>query len=475
MIDPFILLGVGILIVVGGIILLKLHPFFALILGALAVALLSGPENLRLFAQSRAMDPSATAEIMGQSTGVRIARAFGNTVGRVGILIAMASIIADCLFKSGGADKIIRRLIKWFGLRNAPLAFLSGSFTLGMPVFFDTVFYLTFPLARTLAARTKKNYGLYLMSIIAGGVMAHSLVPPTPGPLYVATELGVNIGVMILAGIVIGSITAFTGYLYARWTDRRHPLPIRDSESSSLGELESRTRLADEELPSFWRAIAPILVPVLLISGNTILKLVLEDRSAASHLLLRTFAFAGDSNIALTISAIIALLMLARSKLTDVSMKKSIQNSISQAGVIILITGAGGAFGRVLEQTGITIRIADFFHLGNLAILPVAFLITALIRTAQGSATVAMITAIGIVGGFAAGGNLPFHPVYLALAIGCGSKIFPWMNDSAFWIISRISGMNEKETIRNFSFLLTIMGVVGLISIIGFALVLPLV
>ena len=141
MIDPFILLGVGILIVVGGIILLKLHPFFALILGALAVALLSGPENLRLFAQSRAMDPSATAEIMGQSTGVRIARAFGNTVGRVGILIAMASIIADCLFKSGGADKIIRRLIKWFGLRNAPLAFLSGSFTLGMPVFFDTVFY----------------------------------------------------------------------------------------------------------------------------------------------------------------------------------------------------------------------------------------------------------------------------------------------------------------------------------------------
>ena len=337
-----------------------LMPFFALLLGALTVGLLSGPENLKLFAASRSLDPGATAAILGQSAGERIARAFGNTIGRVGILIAMASIIADCLFKSGGADKIIRKLLRWFGLRNAPLAFLSGSFTLGMPVFFDTVFYLTFPLARSLAARTKKHYGLYIMTIIAGGVMAHSLVPPTPGPLYVATELGVNIGIMILAGIVIGSITSLAGYFYARWTDRKHPLPIRDSESSSLEELESRTRLDDTDLPSFHWAITPILVPILLISGNTILKLVIGDDSASAHFLLRIFSFVGDPNVALTISAILALVMLARSKLTDISLKTTVQNSISQAGVIILITGAGGAFGRVLEQTGITLRIAEF-------------------------------------------------------------------------------------------------------------------
>jgi GntP family gluconate:H+ symporter len=475
MIDPFILLGIGIVVVVGSIVLLKLHPFFSLVLGALVVGIMSSPENLQLFATARGLGPAETADILSQSAGERIARAFGNTIGRVGILIAMASIIADCLFKSGGADKIIRKLLKVFGIRNAPLAFLSGSFTLGMPVFFDTVFYLTFPLARSLAVRTRKNYGLYIMAIIAGGVMAHSLVPPTPGPLYVATELGVNIGVMILAGIVIGSITALAGYLYGRWADKKWPLPIRDSESSSLEELESRTRLGDKDLPSFSRAISPILVPILLISGNTILNLVLKDDSPFNHLILNVFSFAGDSNVALTISAVIALVILSRSKITDISLKKTIQNSLAQAGVIILITGAGGAFGRTLEQTGITLRISELFNIGSIAILPVAFLITSLIRTAQGSATVAMITAVGILGGIASTADLPFHPVYIALAIGCGSKIFPWMNDSAFWIVSRISGMTEREAIRNFSFLLSIMGIVGLISIIGFALVLPLV
>jgi GntP family gluconate:H+ symporter len=387
----------------------------------------------------------------------------------------MASIIADCLFKSGGADKIIRKLLKIFGIRNAPLAFLSGSFTLGMPVFFDTVFYLTFPLARSLAVRTRKNYGLYLMAIIAGGVMAHSLVPPTPGPLFVATELGVNIGVMIIAGIVIGSITSTAGYLYGRWADRKWPLPIRDSESSTLEELESRTKLDEKDLPSFGWAISPILIPILLISGNTILSLSLGDGSAFNRLLLDIFSFAGDSNVALIISAIIALIMLTRSKIANISLKKTIQNSISQAGVIILITGAGGAFGKILEQTGITIRIAEMFDVGSIALLPVAFIITSLIRTAQGSATVAMITAIGILGGITTTADLSFHPVYIALAIGCGSKIFPWMNDSAFWIIGKISGMTERETIRNFSFLLSVMGIVGIITIIGFALVFPLV
>ncbi len=475
MIDPFILLGIGILIVVGSIVFLKLHPFFSLVLGALAVGLLTTSDNLQLFAAARGLGAQETAAILGQSPGGRIARAFGNTIGRVGILIAMASIIADCLFKSGGADKIIRRLLKVFGIRNAPLAFLSGSFTLGMPVFFDTVFYLVFPLARSLAVRTHKNYGLYLMAIIAGGVMAHSLVPPTPGPLFVATELGVNIGMMILAGIVIGSITATAGYLYGTWVDKKWPLPIRDSESSPLSELESRTKLEDKDLPSFVWAISPIIVPILLISGNTILNLVLRNDTALNRVLLAVFSVAGDSNLALTFSAILALVMLYRSKITDISLKKTIQNSITQAGVIILITGAGGAFGKILEQTGITFRIAELFNIGNIAILPVAFLITSLIRTAQGSATVAMMTSIGILGGVATTADLGFHPVYIALAIGCGSKIFPWMNDSAFWIISRISGMTEKETIRNFSFLLTVMGIVGLISIVGFALVLPLV
>ncbi|MFC2116524.1 GntP family permease [Bacteroidota bacterium] len=474
MLDPLILLGIGIAIVVGGIVFLKLHPFFSLIMGALIVGLLTSSENLQMFAMARGLSSGEMSEILNQSIGERVARAFGSTVGKVGILIAMASIIADCLFKSGGADKIIRKLIKAFGINNAPLAFLSGSFTLAMPVFFDTVFYLTFPLARTLAIRTRKNYGLYLMSIIAGGVMAHSLVPPTPGPLFVAAEMGVSIGIMIIGGIVIGSITSTAGYLYGRWADKKWPVPIRDSETSPIEELEARTKLDDKDLPSFVWAISPILVPIILIAGNTIMKMLLVEETGLNRMVLDVFRFAGDSNIALTLSAVIALIMLTRSKIAKVNLKNTIQNSLSQAGVIILITGAGGAFGRILEQTGISLRIGEMFDAGSIAILPVAFIITALIRTAQGSATVAMITAVGILGGIVAATELPFHPVYIALAIGCGSKLFPWMNDSGFWIVGKISGMTEKETIRNFSFLLSVMGIVGIIAIIGFALVFPL-
>jgi GntP family gluconate:H+ symporter len=216
----------------------------------------------------------------------------------------------------------------------------------------------------------------------------------------------------------------------------------------------------------------PILLPVVLISGSTILQ-VLRDGEviAVSDGMVTFFRIAGNSNLALTLAAGIALLLLVSVKGKG-SVKSNVQEALQDAGVIILIIGAGGAFGGMMEQTGISARISNMFQLDSVAILPVIFVISALIRTAQGSATVAMITTVGMVSGVAS--SLPFNAVYIAMVIGCGSKIFNWMNDSSFWIICKMSGMTEKETFRNNSVLLTVMGIVGLFVSMILAAVLPL-
>ncbi len=477
--NPFLLLLIGIVVVVVGILVLRLHPFLALVLGAFSVGLLTSEKLILDYALHAKLGSNEAMEMARQSVGKRIAMAFGNTCSKVGILIAMASVIGGSLLKSGAAERIVRSSLRLFGEKNAPVALIASSFTLGIPVFFDTVFYLMIPLVKALAIRTKKNYALYLMAIIAGGVMAHSLVPPTPGPLFVAGELGVNVGVMMLGGIVFGIITVTAGYAYALWANRKWTVPVRALNETSLEELEAMTNREERALPPLWLSLLPILLPVVLIAGNTIIQVTLGTKSDLTGWELDLQSFfrsVGDSNLALTIAAGIAIITLTYKIRERTVIKKTILDALSSAGVIILITSAGGAFGNMLNQTDIGFRVKELATIYQISLLPLAFLVTALVRTAQGSATVAMITAVGILGAIATTPHsLHFHPVYLALAIGCGSKLFPWMNDSGFWIICKMSGMTEAETIKNFSFLLSVMGIVGLIAIMIAAKFLPMV
>lgn len=478
--DPIIILLIGVAIVILGIIGLRLHAFLALLLAALVVGLLTSSDDIYQFALSKGMSEGAARSMADQTLGKRVATAFGNTTASVGILIAMASIIGACLLKSGGADRIIRSMLRVFGEKRAPLAFLSSGFTLAIPVFFDTVFYLMIPLGKSLGIRFPKKYGVFIMTIVAGAAMAHSLVPPTPGPLFVAEELGVDLGVMILGGLIVGIFTITAGYIYALWAGRRWQVPLRDTSDATVAELEAVTEKPEEELPSLTWSLMPILLPLVLIAGNTILQATLGQtaadlRPAWQNGLLSTTELLGNSNIALVLSAIIALLLM-RTKISDSKQyQQFLKDSLASAGIIILITSAGGALGGMLQQTGIGIHIEALANQYQVAILPLAFLVTAMVRTAQGSATVAMITAVGVLGGIADPATLGFHPVYLALAIGCGSKPFPWMNDSGFWIITEMSGMEVQETIRHFSFLLTIMGIVGLIVTMVLAGLVPMV
>jgi GntP family gluconate:H+ symporter len=469
--SPVLVVVVGMAVVVGGILWLRLHPFLALILGALVVGALTTEELMCLYGLSQGMNPDAAAELAAElasrTTGARVAGAFGSTAAQIGILIAMAAIIGKCLLDSGAAERIVRSALGVAGERGAPAAFAGSGFLLGIPVFFDTVFYLMIPLGKALAARTGRNYALYVMTIAAGATIAHSLVPPTPGPLAVAEVIGQEVNARLPPGLV-----------YASWADRRWPIPLRASPDVSLEELETLSRKDDAALPPLWLSLLPILLPVGLIVGWAGLGRIWDEPAELGSALRVLRALAenlGDKNVALTLSAAVAMgIFVVYAKADAGRLSAAIQSALSSAGVIILITAAGGAFGGVLKQTGVGWSIQSALSTGSasLVVLAAAFLTTSLIRTAQGSATVAMMTSAGVFAGLA--GTLPFHPVYLALAIGFGSKPFAWMNDSGFWVVCKMSGQTEGETLRNHSVVLALMGMSGLVLTIAAAAAFPM-
>jgi GntP family gluconate:H+ symporter len=474
--DPLIILLVGILIVVGGIIGLRLHPFLALLLGAFVVALMTPAAAVEQYALSTGASAENARQMAERAIGERIALQFGSTAGKIGILIAMASIIGKSMLESGAAERIVRSMIKLSGISRAPATFLGSSFFLGIPVFFDTVFYLMIPLAKAMAMRIGKNYLLLVLCITAGAAMANSLVPPTPGPLFLVSEMNIPIGMMMIGGFLVGLVTIVAGYFYAAWANRKWPLPIRDSSDAPLQDIKALGVKEDALLPPLWLSLLPILIPIIFISAKAVLDISAEASISSTNFLYQAIQFFGEKNLALVAGGTVALILLVKQKRGDKkAMLTSVQGALMTAGVIILITAAGGAFGGMLQQTGISARIGALTENFQMALLPLAFFITAVVRTAQGSATVAMITASGILAGMANTSYLEFHQLYIGLAIACGSKLIPWMNDSGFWIVCKMSNLTEQEALKTFSPLLTIMGLTGLVVILIAAKLFPLI
>ncbi|MBT4226022.1 MAG: GntP family permease, partial [Verrucomicrobia bacterium] len=427
--DPLIILLIGMAVVISGVLWLRLHAFVALIVGALVVGVLAIPgaieqsvmndkrieKDIRKQATNRLGqgDPNLTNLVQelhetqakhtaAQSVISRVTGAFGKACGSLGILIAMAAIIGKCLLESGGAERIIRSALGLLGVKRAPMVFTGSGFLLGTPVFFDTVFYLMIPLGKALAMRFRENYGLYIMTIVAGATMAHSLVPPTPGPLFVAVQLDVDLGLMIMMGLVVGSVACATGYVYAKFVNGHDKwrVPLRDSADSPLAKLEEIAQRDNKSLPPLGLSLLPVLLPIVLIAGNTILQKLIADPPAG---LASFLSLVGDKNIALIISAAVALGLLALQKRGDKQVLfDSVQAALASGGVVILITAAGASFGAMLQQTNIAARIGGLaadFEITGLLVLPLAFFVTAVVRTAQGSATVSMITSVGIFAG----------------------------------------------------------------------------
>jgi GntP family gluconate:H+ symporter len=417
----------------------------------------------------------------------RLAQGISDTFQRIGLPIILAAIIGACLLHSGAAHSLILALSRLLGQqRLAPTLMISG-FVLGIPIYFDTVFYLLLPLAKVFAARHKTKAVLVVMSIIVGATMAHSLVPPTPGPLLVASQLGISLGTAMLGGIVVGGTASFAGYLYAVWCNHWMSISILGStDSTSPSNQVANETTAVPNPPKVHALIAglPLLIPIVCLGSTEIYKhLSLSGNSPNSaqsdqtlHSTDGLLLLFGDPNFVLLISAAMSYLLLRRA----VSAKEStplIAKALSDAGVILLLTCAGGAFGTALGQLGVAGALAELAPnlTATYSLLPTAFLLTGLIRVAQGSATVAMITSVGIVSPLVVDQTLPFHPVYVALAIGSGSKLMPWMNDSGFWQVSTMTGMSIQQTLKTFSAALTLMGCVGfLVTLLG-AWLLPLI
>ena len=478
--NPIFVLLVGILIVVGGIIGFKLHPVLSLLLAALVVAVLTPLASVEQFFLSKGMSAAEALQQSHKSIGERIATEFGNTCVKVGILIAMAAIIGKSMLDSGSAEKIIRAILKITGEKKAPVGFVLSSFFLTIPVFVDAVIFLMMPLAKAMGMRLGKNYLLLALSVIAGAVMANSYVPPSPGPLFLVGAMNVPIGLMMICGVLLGICTITVGYFIAVWLNKKMPIPLRDSPDARLEDIATIANKPDKELPSLGWALLPALFPLVTICIHSFVASFhkpgspLTD-SAVLNKILDVILFFGDKNIAMLMGAIFALIVLANQKKTGREKLTSfVQTALMSGGGIILITAAGGAFGGMLQQSGISESIANATEHYQIALIPMAFLITAVVRTAQGSATVALITASGILAGMAQNENLGFHPVYLCLAIGSGAKLIPWMNDAGFWIMCKTSNLTEREALKTIAPMQSLMGITGLILTMIAAKLFPL-
>ncbi len=291
---------------------------------------------------------------------------------------------------------------------------------------------------------------------------AHGFVPPTPGPLAVALELGVDLGATILVGIAVALPTVFvSGVLYGKWINSRLDVPLRETMGSSVERVEELADRPTSKLPGVFEAALPIILAVMLIASNTTVDSLIDVGFLVEGGVADTVSsFVGDANIALTAAALAAAITYLRwESLEREVWSDELVDSLQSGGHIAAITAAGGAFGGMLAASGIGDFIATTLEGLGIPLLAAGFVIAATIRIAQGSATVALLTAAGIVAPLV--GDLTVHPVYMVMAIGAGGTIFSWYNDSGFWIVKEIGGLTQEETFKIWTALTTIVSIAG--------------
>ncbi len=445
---PFAVLFLGIVAVIVMISYLRFHPFVALILASIFVGLISA-------------DLPVTGNQHPLVTAVELPMLeFGSVAGKIAWVIALAAMIGTAMMESGAAERIVNWLLSALGESRAALALLISGFILSIPVFFDTVFFLLIPLAIALALKTKQNYVLYVMAMAGGAAITHSLVPPTPGPLIMAENLQIDLGITIIAGLAAGLIPAMAALTMGKRINQRLDIPVRVAQTQTA---------ILQDAPPLLLSVLPVLLPIFLISLASIVEVL-------SGSLPGWIAFWGNKNVAMTVGAVIALWLWARQRqLKAGELWNATGSPLEIAGIIILITSAGGAFGAMIKHSGIGDAIAlatESFHIHHLLL---AWIIAAVMKTAQGSGTVSMITSSSIM--FAligTGTDLPYHPIYILLAIGFGSTFISWMNDSGFWVVAKMSGFTEKEALQTWTVTLAVISVVGLAQVMLVAWILPL-
>ena len=458
---PLLTFLIGLVAVVTLLVVLDVPAFIGLIIAAFLV----GTSNA-YFLSDVAFGEVPTA----------VATAFGENMTGVGIPILMAAVIGKAMTDSGAANRVVRTFQSFVSDRNADLSLWVSSSILAVPVFFDNVFFLMAPLARAMRARIGDNYALYLVVVGGGGVATHAFVPPTPGPLAVAQRIVPEqsiLGTTILVGLAVAIPAALTsGVLFGRFINRRVDIPLRDSMGSTPEELRQQAEQSSENLPSFAESILPVVVAVALIAASTAVNTFESSYPALAS--FRPYTdFVGNVNLSLTLAAVIAALTYLR--MNDISRsvwEDELTDALRNGGNIAAITAAGGAFGAMLAASNIGSLVASTLEDLGIGLLITAWLIAAIVRIAQGSTTVAMLTTGGIMAPLTP--QLGVHPAYLVMAIGSGAVIFSWYNDSGFWVVKEIGGLTQAETLKTWTALTTVLSITGIVMVVVYSKLIPL-
>lgn len=407
-----------------------------------------------------------TAMFVGVATGMplngviqSIQKGMGGTLGFVATVVGLGAIFGQMLESSGGAEALAHYLVKKFGQKRAPYAMVLSGFFIGIPVFFDVGFIILIPIVYALARDTKMSLLYYGIPLLAGLAVTHSFIPPTPGPVAVAEIIEAQLGYVIFFGFLLGiPIALLAGPVFGRYISRK----IMVSPPEVFEENDSLTQ---NQLPNFGQVILIILIPLVLILMATVTGVLVRKEVVAEGLLSDIIGFIGHPFSALIIATLTAIWFLGirrgfqRREILDLSTK-----ALGPAGIIILVTGAGGALKEVLVDSGIGEMIATTLAGSSWSPVLLAWTLAALVRITQGSATVAMITAAGIMAPIIGAFELSeAHRALVVLAISSGATILSHVNDSGFWLVGKYFGMDEKQTLQSWTVMETIIAVSGLI------------
>jgi len=437
-----------ILIVVAGVTLLllmvlkfKLSAFIALLITSIVVGVMAGMPL--------------------QKISESIQEGMGSTLGFVATVVGLGAIFGQMLESSGGAKSLATYLLKKFGTDKATWALTLTGFIVGIPIFLDVGFIILIPIVYALTRDTKRSMLYYAIPLLAGLAVTHTMVPPTPGPTAVSEILGVDLGWVVLMGLLVGLPTAVVaGPLFGRFIAKKIYIPVPEIFQDSGSETENNS----QKPPSFGAIAALIMTPLVLILMSTFIKLAVDKGGLADSQLTEILIFIGHPFTALIIATLLSILLCLKRKMSRQTILDLSTKALGPAGIIILVTGAGGVLKQILVDSGIGRMLAESLADSSIPLIVLAWILAALVRITQGSATVAMITAAGIISPLLSSFNLNEQNVALiVIAIAAGATILSHVNDSGFWIVSKYLGMNEKQTLQTWTVMETIIAVSGLI------------
>ncbi|MFG2778856.1 GntP family permease [Streptomyces prunicolor] len=446
-------LGIALLLFL--IIKVRLQPFVALLAVSITVGLLSGLSVTELFGTVQRSDAVSTIE-----------SGMGGILGHVAIIIGLGTMLGAILEVSGGAEVLASRLLNLFGEKRAPLAMGLTGLIFGIPVFFDVGIFVLAPIVYAAAKRGGKSILLYCLPLLAGLSMTHAFLPPHPGPVAAAGLLHVQLGWVILMGIVVGIPAVLAAWAYAAWIGKRIFVAVpqdmveaaAEAKQAVIDEQRESGVVPQEKPVSLGTVLAIIGTPLVLILAATFSSIAFDPSTGRS-----VVEFFGSPFVALTIALLLAYYLLGlRRGWSRKSLETVSTASLKPVGNIILVVGAGGVFGAVLKASGVAQALSDTFHDVGLPVLVLSYLISLVLRVAQGSATVAIVTTAGIVAPLLAEGDHSQAFVALVImAISAGSIFASHVNDGGFWMVAKYFGISERDTLKTWTVLESVLSVAG--------------